>query len=588
MHAPRPSPLALARAACIAAPMLLAACGVEEETPADDVGTADVIDATDAGADVAPDAAPDAVPDAGALDARDTTPDATPSWDDYAPPAAPVPRLTALQLENTLRDLFGDVVIPRINLPDLDEGRLTTVGAASATLSPRSVEDLERAAIEIGRQIAEPDRRESFVGCTPTGAADDACLRGFVEALGRRAWRRPLTAAEIDRVVAIGASAAEALADPWEAVAWTIPALLQSPHFLFRRELGTGDEPVRTLDAWELASRLAFFLWNTTPDDALLDAARDGLLDTDEGLRATVRAMLDDSRARAGMLAYFADLWGLDELDSLAKDPTVFPAMSADLGDLARVETELLLSDVIFDRDADFREVLLAEYSFIDRRLAALYGLPAPVADGFARAEIPSWTARRGILGHASFLALNAHPTSSSATLRGVFVREVLLCTTIAPPPADVDTSIPEPDENARTLRERIAVHLQDPSCASCHALTDPIGLAFEEFDGLGVWRDEENDAPIDPSGVFEGTNFVDAWELAELVANDPLFTRCVVQSLHRRGTGAIEGLPQRSGLQALHAAFEAGGYRLRPLVEAFVLSPAFRTVGTPAEETPE
>jgi hypothetical protein len=556
--------------------LLLGACSSEEDdlTPAEpDSGTADV----------APE--PDVATEDTSVEA-DVEPRPIPTWDSYTPPAAPIPRLTSIQLRNAWRDLLGeDVVIPRVTMPDLEDDGLIAVGASEATLAPRSVEDIERAAPELARQIVEPERRSRLGDCEPADVRDDACAREILTSFGRRAWRRPLLEEELAPLVELAGEAALNYGDFWLGLRWPLAAVLQSPHLLFRREVGEpGEDGQLRYNDWEMASRLSFLLWNTIPDDTLLDEAAAGLLTTDEGLRTALTRMRADERARNGLLEYFRQYYGLTKLDYLSKDPGVFPAMSPELGPAALEETEAFLWGIIQD-DLDFHDVLLSNRTYIDRRLAALYGVQAPAAEGFGWTELPESTGRRGLLGQASFLLIHSHPSSTSATGRGMFIRERLLCLPVPPPPANIDTSIPEPDENARTLRERMQVHQEDPTCAGCHRLTDPMGLAFEAFDGLGMFRTTENGATIDTSGELEGAAFADSWELADVLAAREEFAECVVQSFMRFATGTVELREQRAAVLILTAAFTESGYRFNSLVEALVLSPAFRNVGAPAAE---
>jgi hypothetical protein len=331
-----------------------------------------------------------------------------------------------------------------------------------------------------------------------------------------------------------------------------------------------------------MAARLSYLMWNTTPDAELLEAAGRGELTSEDTLRVHYERLLASDRARVGILELFRQAYHLGELESLSKDPTVFPQMHPDLGTAALEETERVLEALIFDEQADFRELLVSNRTFVNRRLAALYGIPAPSAEGWGEVFLPAETGRRGFFGHASFLAVNSHPTSTSATERGLFVREALLCMVVPPPPSGVDTSIPEPSPDAPTLRERIAVHLEDPNCAGCHLLTDPMGLAFENFDGIGVWRALENEVEIDASGDLDGAAFDDAWDLADVVTERREFGRCVAQHLLRYGTASVEGNGQRPGIDVLEQDFVASGYRVLDLLEAFVMSPAFRTAGAP------
>lgn len=583
-------PLHLGRALWLAPLALAVACsGDDGAVDAEDAASG--ADAADTGvADIFDDASDE--PDAGEPPVDPET-----LWADYVPAPPPIPRLTSDQLDNALRDLFGeDIVIPDVAWDDLSDGGFAAVGAGDSTLSPRTAEDLERAAGDMARQALTEERRDQLMTCEPAGVVDDDCAAAVLSAFGRRAWRRPLTDEELARLVTLSADAANVLGDFYAGLEYGVSGVIQSPHFLYRREVGVLDPDTgwRRYTDLELASRLAFTLWNTIPDEALLAAAESGALSTDEGLREQVQRLLGDERAREGVLTFFRQWYQLDELTHLSKDPQVFTAMSPQLGESARLEALLGLEHVVFETDSDFRELFTTNRTFLDRKLAALYGVPAPSRDGFAEAFLPPDGARRGFLGQAAFLALHSHPVSSSATLRGLFVREKILCSPVGAPPSDVDTSIPEPSGEAPTLRERVAEHLEAESCRGCHLQMDPIGLGFENFDGVGRFREFdtrgglENPALIDPSGDLDGAPFTDAWELGELVASHPRFGRCVAQSWMRFGTGTIEGLDQYPGVLGLTAEFEQGGFRVLDMIERFVMSPAFRYAGDIEDETEE
>lgn len=536
----------------------------------------DVTSTPDAGADVAAEiGGADAVEDAGPP---------TPAEELEYPAGPPAtPRLTAAQYENAIHDLFGpEIIVPRNIEPDLEQAGLRQIGAASTTISPRGVERYEDAAYEIAAQYVDDGFAEAFA-CTPAGARDDACAEPFLRELAQRAWRRRLTDDEVDVLVGLAGDSAEVLGDFFEGLEFGVAAILQSPFFLFRIELGEADpevEGARRYSDWEIASRLSFLLWNTLPDDELIAAAEAGELTSDEGLAAQLDRMLEDPRARDGVAAFFEELYRLYELDHLTKDPTVFPEMAPDLGPAARQETLLGLEHLIFELDGDMRDLLTSRRTFLDRRLAALYDVRAPSRDGFAETELPDDQIRRGLLGQASILALNAHATATSATIRGKFIRETLLCGVIPPPPSGVDTSIPEPTEEARTLRERVAIHLEDDFCAGCHSLMDPLGLALENFDGIGVYRDLENGVPVDASGSLDGEDFTDFEEFVDLMAADPRYTSCFVQKLNRYSNSVVETPDQRRALEAIHDLFEYDGFRFQALLRHYVMSPAFRQVG--------
>ncbi len=484
-------------------------------------------------------------------------------------------RLTQAQYTRAVLDLLGDdLFVPTSLEPDSAQDGLHALGAATTAISPRGVEQYESAAFELATQAlidpAEP------LGCEPEGIVDDACAEQVLAPLARRAWRRPVTDAELQSLVDVSAQAATELADFHEGLVYGLAAVLQSPWFLYRVELGVDGR----LTDLELATRLSFFLWDTLPDETLLAAAEAGELSTPDQVAVHVDRMLADDRARAGVRNFFTEMLELYELDGLNKDSTVFPHMSPDVGPSAREETLLTIEDLVFTQDADFRTLMTTRRTFLDRTLATIYNVRAPERDGFGLAELDSGGPRRGYLGQVSFLALQAHPVSSSATRRGVFVREVLLCQPMSPPPADVDTSIPEPDADSPTLRERIATHLEDPSCAGCHQLTDYIGLGLEQFDGLGLYRTTENGADIDPSGDLDGQAFADAWGLGAALRDHSAFAPCLVETLWRYGAGHMLLGGEREALNWLVDGFELSDFSFETLLRTYATSEAFRTVG--------
>lgn len=499
-----------------------------------------------------------------------------------SPPTPRLRRLTVPQYTNALVDLFGDeLVVPSQLEPDLRDAGLQSVGASSTAISPRGVEQYEVAAFEVARQILELDSaRSPWFSCTPTGPGDSACAAEILGSIGRRAWRRSLSTAELGLVTDLSIDIAEDADSFEEGLLYGLAYLLQSPAFLYREELGAELGGRTELTGTELASRLSFLLWNTIPDEELLAAAEAGELDTDAGLRDQAERLLADPRARDGVARFFTELLELDLLDDVSKDPLIYHQFSPDLGPVARAETLHVLDQIVFEDDADWRTFLTTRAVFPDRRLAAIYGIPAPALEGQAETVLPADGPRRGFLGSASYLMLNAHSVSTSVTLRGKFVREVLLCQTMPAPPGDVDTSIPEPDENAPTMRDRVAVHLEEDSCASCHRLMDPIGLGFETFDAIGRYRTTENGVEIDASGELDGAEFFDGWELTRRVAEHEALGPCLARHLYAYAVGHDPEEGEEDAVAWLGEAFDHDGHRLQSLLLRMIESPAFRQVG--------
>ncbi len=510
---------------------------------------------------------------------------------DFGFEAAPsgLRRITRAQYASTVRAVLGEalVVQPASALePDAVRDGLVAAGTTTSSISVRGVEQYEAAAYDLAEQAMEPGSREALVPCVPSGAVDPACASVALEPIGRGLYRRPLTAIELDHAVAIATRASTTLGDFHDGLEFGIALFLQSPSFLFREELGAPDPdapggPELRYDGFELASRMSYFLWNAPPDQALLEAAAYGELEDEEGVRHQARRLLADPRARDGAQAFVEDWLNLRELDRMVKDPTVFVHASPDVGPSAREETVRVFQNLAFDEETDLRELMTTRVTFLDRRLAAIYEVRAP-REAFGRVELAEDGPRRGLLGQVGVLAPNAHPTATSPTRRGAFIRERLLCDVVPAPPANVNTAIPEPSPDARTLRERLIAHQEVPVCASCHVQLDGVGFGLEGFDSLGRARTTENGAPVDASGEVDGVPYRDALELAEHVQADPRFPRCIATQAFRVAVGRHETPGETGELRRIYTRFANGGFFFRELMVEIVASRVFREA-TPA-----
>jgi hypothetical protein len=286
--------------------------------------------------------------------------------------------------------------------------------------------------------------------------------------------------------------------------------------------------------------------------------------------------------ARNALGNYYSEVFKLRELDGLVKDSNVFPQFSPTLAQAMREETLRLIEDVVWERDADFLEILDAPYAFVNAELATLYGVDAPAGGTFAKVDLPEGQGRGGLLGQASFLSVFSHATTTSPTLRGRFVRETILCQSIPAPPNNVVTDLPT-DSEAKTMRDKLAAHQIDPSCAGCHVLMDNIGFALENFDGIGAYRSTENGVTIDPESGIDGMGeFASPVELGALLRRQPDVAACVVRNIFRASTGHVETGGEELALEGLVSDFEGAGYRVQDLLVELVASDAFRIVGVP------
>ncbi|WP_437727915.1 DUF1592 domain-containing protein [Sorangium sp. So ce861] len=501
------------------------------------------------------------------------------------PGASPLRRMTRFEYNNTIRDLLGDDSAPADAFVVEEEALGFNNQAAALGVTPLLAEQLMKASEAIAARAAR-DLERLLEGCDPAVQGPEVCADELIARFGKRAFRRPLTPAEGERFARLFAwgSAEHGFSTGVELV---IQAMLQSPHFLYRVELGMPDpvgEGVVPLSDHEIASRLSYLLWGSMPDDALFAAADAGELRTAEQIAAHARRLLDDPRARAAVANFHAQWLQLSNIDTLTKDPAVYPSFDAGLPALLRAETEAFLEHVVFDDAAgDVATLLTAPYSLMNAELRAFYGLPAgPAGAPDALAIVPLDPSQRaGFLTHASLLSVLAKPNQSSPVLRGKFVRERLLCQILPPPPPDVDIQPPDVREGIPT-RRRFEQHAADPSCSGCHKLMDPIGFGFERYDGIGLYREADQGVPIDASGEIGGTGGADgpfdgAVELAHRLAQSDGVRQCVATQWFRFGYGRAEQAEDECSMTQIQAAFAESGYNIKALLVALTQTDAFR-----------
>lgn len=490
-------------------------------------------------------------------------------------------RLTRVEYENTLRDLFG------LEFADAEFIRGGTgAGFANQAELLRDIPaDLAEGYVVHAREVAaavfaDPDARGRISTCEPVGADDAGCIRGILTTFGQRAWRRPLEPDELDRLEGRYREAVEIGATHDEALTLLVRMFLNSPYFVFHVEIDPdpGDTTPHRLGGYELASRLSYALWSSMPDDALFAAAADGSLLEDEVLLAQTDRMLDDARAVQFRRSFFESWVRLPLLESQSAviDVDAYPDWSPELGQDMRAEIEAYLQEFA-DAELPWSEFLTTDLHFVTPRLAAHYGIPWPGGgDAIVRVEDHP-DARVGYLGLAGFLTYTSRADRTAPTLRGKIVLESLQCTALSVPPGVPEL---EPVDGADTefpsIRERLEQHRASPDCAGCHNLLDPIGLSLENFDAVGQWRDAyENGHVIDASADYQGTPIEGLEELAHSVAADPTFLRCPTEKIL---SYALRRTPRGDDLDLrdrLDEAWAAGS--IRELVRLVVTSDAFR-----------
>ncbi len=416
-----------------------------------------------------------------------------------------------------------------------------------------------------------------FPRADEAGAAD---MRPPLGALLERTWRRPASGEEIDALLALSAEDAPAL----QRFERALVAMLVSPNFLLRVEIDAVPEDPRphALSPHELATRLSFFLWSSTPDAQLLALADAGTISEEHVLRGEIERLLVDARASALVEGFFVPWLGLRRIEESTPDSARFPDFDADLRAAMRAETELFL-EAILREDRPVTELLAADFSFVNARLAAHYGLPAVPGERMRRVPARD-SGRGGLLTQASILTLTSNPTRTSPVKRGKWILETLLGTPPEPPPPGVGVLPDDPAaEQAAPMRERLAMHRAQPECAACHASLDPLGLALEHYGPTGRWRDQDAGHPIDASAELPGGRRIDgAAELADLLLAGERFDRALVERLLVYALGRELTRADRGTVQRILRDGTDSPLTLRRILTSIALSDAFRTRRAP------
>jgi hypothetical protein len=496
------------------------------------------------------------------------------------PGDAPVRRMTRFEYDNTVRDLLGAQGSAAAAFPADEVSGIFNNQASALVVTDLLAEGYMTAAESLATAAVQD--LAGLTGCDPQATGEDACAAQFIDRFGKHAFRRPLD--EGGRALLQGIyTAARAKWDYPTAIRLVVETALESPRFLYRLEFGMpspGAKGVVKLDDHEVASRLSYLLWGSMPDDALFAAADAGELRTKEQVAAQARRLLADPRARDVIENFHTQWLGLAKLDTVDKDTTVYPKYDAQLKATWRAETMAFVTDVILDGPGDVETLLTAPYTMMNADVAAFYGVSGgPSGSGFERVDLDP-TQRAGLLTQPSILAVNAHADQTSPVHRGKFVRERLLCETIAPPPPNVKAVPPPVDPNA-TTRERFTQHDKDPACATCHRMLDPVGFGFENYDGLGLWRDQDQGLPVDASGEVVGSEdvdgkFVGAVQLAHRLGQSEEVRSCVVKLWFRYGQGRPSTQDDACTVQKLETQFAAAKYDVRELLVALTQTDAF------------
>ena len=492
------------------------------------------------------------------------------------PGPSPLRRLTHHEFANTVADLVGAGARAGLDFPAEERFLGFSNNAELRSVSPLLADRYYGAAEKVARLAVS--QLGTLLTCDPQRDGEQACLDRFLDGFGRRAWRRPLEAAERDNLRrAFMQGKSPGFADGIEAV---ITVILLSPQFMYRLERGVpeaGSSQLR-VGHWEMATRLSYTLWGSLPDEQLLTAAAGGKLGTREEVLAQAQRMVKDARA-ARMVESFADQWlRLEEIKDVEKDPAVYPSFTTDLRPLLRQETQQLIDQAVWKGDGKYQSLLTAPYTFVNAPLAQYYGISGAMGAGFQQVPLDA-TKRAGFLTQAGLLSVLGVGDGglSSLIFRGLFVRERLLCQKVPDPPANVDDIPVMPSSTGRSWS---AARLANSYCGACHSSMDSIGYGLENFDGAGNWRTTERGQPIDAHGDLANTDVAGPFngpvEMVNRLASSKQVQECMATQWLRFSSGREE-IPADACTQAtLNRVFAASGGNIRDLLVALTQTDTF------------
>ena len=406
-----------------------------------------------------------------------------------------------------------------------------------------------------------------------------ACARRIIENTATRAWRRPVTAAELDRLSKLAATVRKDSEKFDEGLRIALEAILLSPNFLFRieREPTAPATGTYNLNDFELATRLSYFLWSSLPDEPLMRAAREHKLTQPGGLQTQLKRMLTDPRATA-LIDNFAGQWlSLRELDRRKPDPVRFPLADDEILEAMKTES-LLFAGAILRENRPILDFLDGRFTYLNGALARYYGLPGVNGEAFRKVELDG-VQRGGVMTHGAILTLSSYATRTSPVLRGKWVLENLLGTPPPPPPPDIPALEEKDLGSTASVRQRLEQHRANPACAVCHNQMDPIGFGLENYDAAGRWRTHDGKFAVDSSGKLPGGQTFDKpQDLRRIMRDTPeAFTRNFVEKMMTYALGRGLEPSDRQAVGAIQQRLAANGYRFATLLEAILESPAFR-----------
>jgi len=484
-------------------------------------------------------------------------------------------RLTQEEYRNSIADIFGkEIEVRGAFEPTIRIGGLQAASTAVLSVTPVGFESFTNMADSIAVQVTG-EKYRAKLPCTPKAAKapDDACTAQVLNKYGRLLFRRPLTSDEVKNAVKLSNGLAKSSNDFYAGLRYGLASLIQAPDFIFRMEtaMPAGNKQY-ALDPYSRATRLSYLMWNSTPDEELLQAAEKGELNTAAGLGKQVDRLMASARLEVGMRAFFNDMFELDTFDTVSKDSILYPKWSSSIAASAKEETLRTAIDLTLHANGDMRDLMTTRKTFLNRALAADYQLPFAFKSDWMPYEFSPESGRSGVLTQVSMLSMFSHPGRSSPTKRGVALMDIFLCEPTPAPPANVDFSVVnDVNGSLKTVRERLMAHATNSTCASCHTHSDPIGLSLEGFDTIGGRRTTENGKLIDVSAAIQGKKFSGAEGLGQFLHDSPKYTSCVARKVYAYARGENSEDVPASAFKAGYKSFADSGFRLRSLLKGLV-----------------
>lgn len=511
------------------------------------------------------------------------------------PGPSPLRRLSRVEYGNTVFQLLGDPNHQRLGqdslVPDgetLGFSNQAGVVSTSPLLASQYLNNAEALAEQHAGKLAD-----GMPSCAaaPTTAACTKEVSQWLGTFGKRVYRRPLSADEIDFHLETYRWEVDARNDHRQGIKLVLQTLLQSPHFLYRPELGVVDASLEDglvrLTSWEMATRLSYMFWNTMPDIGLFESAERDALQTPAQIETAARRLLRAERSRLAFRNFHEEWLDLERIVAVrnnGKDTTLFPSYDDGIPAELHDEVSAFFEHAIFEENASLETLFTASYTMMNRRTAAFYGIAGgPTGDAFEKVELDP-KLYSGFLTQAGLLMANAKSDIGSPIHRGLFIRENILCQPPPSPPPDVPP--PPMVDRTKTTREQFAEHSENATCAACHKFMDPLGLAFEHFDAVGLYREEEWGQPIDARGTMfqavEGDIIAEAEfdgvvELGRTLAASERVKECAARQWFRYSMGRGEGDQDVCSLRSIDAEFARAGYDIKELLIAITRTPAFR-----------